>query len=60
MTTFEFRHPTGGSFVKPSKVDFGKSIWSAIQEKYFENDKSMKKTNETDENEDSLLYNNFE
>ncbi|RMZ96709.1 tubulin-specific chaperone E [Brachionus plicatilis] len=57
---FTTRHQTGGSFVKPSKVDFGIGIWKALEEKYLDNNGSMKKTNETDENEDSLLYNNFD
>ncbi|CAF0886026.1 unnamed protein product [Brachionus calyciflorus] len=57
---FTTRHPTGGSFVKPNKVDFGVSIWEAIEDKYFKDETALRNHNETDKNEDSLLYNNFD
>ena len=28
------RHPTGGSFVRPKKVDFGISIFEALKQRY--------------------------
>ena len=50
------RRPTSGSFVKPSKVDVGIDIWTAIQEKYFAKHEF---TNSDDQNQDQLMYNNF-
>lgn len=31
---FFTRHPTGGSFVRPKKVDFGISIFEALKQRY--------------------------
>ena len=46
------RHPTGGSFVRPNKVDFGVDMWKAIVLKYFDTDDTLDK-------DDVFLYNNF-
>lgn len=35
---FQCRHPTGGSFLRPNKADFGRDIVSAIREKYIPKD----------------------
>jgi hypothetical protein len=57
------RHPTGGSFVKQNKIDFGIDIWTAAKEKYLSTidsnvqDETSQKQNKTDE--DLFLYNNF-
>ena len=56
------RDPTGGSFIKPSKVDFGFDIWTAVEEKYFKNDEVDIQKNQFngDKDKDQILYNNFE
>lgn len=43
-------HPTGGSFVKLNKIEFGVDIWSAAKDKYL---------NEPNEQDDLFMYNNF-
>lgn len=59
LKIFSFRHPTGGSFVKQNKVDFGVDIWKAIEEKYFEEESGLSTATE-DKDQDHLLYNNLE
>lgn len=47
------RYPTSGSFVRPTKVDFGVDIKTAIVEKYLE-------VEEIENGEEKVLYNNFD
>ena len=59
---FETKHPTGGSFVKASKVEFGVDIWQAVEEKYFigsDFEQTQDITKSKDE-QNQLLYTNFE
>lgn len=49
---FVTKHQTGGSFIRPNKVDFGVDIWKAIVSKYFDTDCTLDK-------EDTFLYNNL-
>lgn len=37
---FLFRHPTGGSFVRPAKVSFGVDYLTALQQVYQKNEES--------------------
>lgn len=34
LSTYDYRHPKSGSFVRPKKVDFGISIIDALKEQY--------------------------
>lgn len=49
---FNTKYATNGSFVRPSKVEFGTDIQTAVANKYLEQD-------EIDNGEEKCLYNNF-
>ena len=34
LSTYDYRHPKSGSFIRPKKVDFGISIIDALKEQY--------------------------
>jgi len=50
---FATKYPTGGSFVRPAKVDFGIDIQLAVNAKYLQQEEIE------NGNDQSVLYNNF-
>uniref|UniRef100_A0ACB8GB82 Uncharacterized protein n=1 Tax=Sphaerodactylus townsendi TaxID=933632 RepID=A0ACB8GB82_9SAUR len=45
---FECRHPTGGSFIRPNRANFGIDFLSAVRERYGLNDGEQGTENETE------------
>jgi tubulin-specific chaperone E len=54
---FTTKYPTSGSFVKPSKVDFGVDIYKAALDKYTCDVDAIKKDVD-DDNQDRLIFDN--